>query len=277
LELRWQFGSTRRLGAGSSLLYRPLHCSLTPDRSLLYVVDSGNARVVVLRADSGQFVSAFGARGVGAAQFHNPTSLAFAFSGTQRHVWVADSGNQRVICFDAHDPLNHRPMRQLGRTGEAGHNRLSFNQPSGLAVHAGRLYVADAGNNRVQIFDESTGTWLQTLRGAVSSVRNASEPRMLDPRLIAIDPARQLAFVSDANQFVSVFSLASLSFRGKLVLRSHDSSTGGSSSSSSGDTVNIPANMSSAFPACVAVDPIAGLLYATDAMSHRITVYRSLE
>lgn len=300
-ELRWQFGLTRRLGAGPTLLYRPLFCALTPDRACLYVVDSGNTRVVVLRADSGQFVSAFGSRGSGAAQLASPTALAFAFAGAQRHVWLADPGHHRVLCFDAHDVMNHRLLRQVGRGGAPGSSRLNLDRPSGVTVHGGRLFVADSGNNRVQVFDEATGDWLQTLRGAPSSSASSSssssrstptatpssptstgvtgvtqqQPRMVEPRLIAIDAAHQLAFVSDAHNFVAVFSLATLSFRGRIALKSVQPIQDSGSAVSSG----ISSSSSSAFelPAGLAVDTLAGLLYVCDPRAHRVVVYRSWE
>ena len=63
----------------------------------------------------------------------------------QGNVWVADTGNNRIVCF-----ANDGTFRL--QFGTQGFGPGEFQQPSGVAVTGGRLFVADTFNQRVQIF-----------------------------------------------------------------------------------------------------------------------------
>jgi hypothetical protein len=60
-------------------------------------------------------------------------------------VWVADTGNNRIVCF-----ANDGTFRL--QFGTQGFGPGEFQQPYGVAVAKGRLFVADTFNQRVQIF-----------------------------------------------------------------------------------------------------------------------------
>src|SRR5262249_2763658 len=69
---------------------------------------------------------------------------------TASTVWVADSGNHRMLECDH----NGRILRQVG-AGNPGYGdgrmlQALFNNPQGLALTADWLYVADAGNHCVR-------------------------------------------------------------------------------------------------------------------------------
>ena len=66
----------------------------------VYVVDTGNKRVVIFAAD-GNYISQFGSAGLGPGQFDEPVGIAF----DQRAVYVADTWNQRIQVFQAEDQL----------------------------------------------------------------------------------------------------------------------------------------------------------------------------
>src|SRR3989339_344548 len=63
----------------------------------------------------------------------------------QGNVWVADTGNNRIVCF-----ANDGTFRL--QFGTQGFGPGEFQQPYGVAVAKGRLFVADTFNQRVQIF-----------------------------------------------------------------------------------------------------------------------------
>ncbi len=88
--------------------------------------------------------------------FDGPTDVAVAADGT---VYVADGyGNARVVKFS---PEGTYLMTWGGRGAAPG----QFNVPHGLATDArGRLYVADRGNARIQVFD-GAGRFLYQIAG----------------------------------------------------------------------------------------------------------------
>jgi sugar lactone lactonase YvrE len=60
---------------------------------------------------------------------------------------VTDTGNKRLVAFDSE-------LKQLRTIGRLGKGPLEFSDPVGIAAgRDGSLYVADAGNQRIQILD----------------------------------------------------------------------------------------------------------------------------
>jgi sugar lactone lactonase YvrE len=91
-----------------------------------------------------------GVSGDGPETLHQPSAVLVTPSGA---IFIADGhepyeGNARIVNFDR----NGRFIRQWGRHGSGpGH----FEVPHALAMDSrGRLFVADRGNDRIQIFDQ---------------------------------------------------------------------------------------------------------------------------
>lgn len=94
-----------------------------------------------------------GVPGVDATHFNGPAAVSVASNG---EFWVADGhrgGNNRIMKFSADGKL----LLQLG--GGVADTSLEsgrFNDPHDLKMDSqGRLFVADRGNNRIQIFDQN--------------------------------------------------------------------------------------------------------------------------
>jgi len=98
----------------------------------LYVADTWNGRIQSFTI-SGQWKATI-------AGLSAPRGIATAGDGT---VWVSDTGNHRVIAYDA---LLRNP-REFGKKG-SGPGEFAF--PIGITVDAsGRVFIADTGNHRV--------------------------------------------------------------------------------------------------------------------------------
>ncbi len=75
-------------------------------------------------------------------------------------IWLVDAQAHAAYAVD---PASRTVVRQLGRPDEAGDDADHFRGPTGIAVDAaGRVYVADTGNHRIQVFDDK-GLFLATI------------------------------------------------------------------------------------------------------------------
>ncbi len=88
----------------------------------------------------------FASRGTGAGQFTNGWDIDVV----RGVVYSTDSEQNKVVAYTTAGVY-------LGQWGTAGSKPGQFNNPSGITHDAaGRLYVADGGNDRVQVFDPAT-------------------------------------------------------------------------------------------------------------------------
>src|SRR5664280_50540 len=93
-------------------------------------------------------------------EFFNPTGIALDTSVTPPRIYVADTGNNRILAWK--DAVNFTNAKfadlvigqpdffstGVNGPGVTGGMSTGFNSPTGLAVDQGDLYVADSGNNR---------------------------------------------------------------------------------------------------------------------------------
>ncbi|MCB1094246.1 MAG: hypothetical protein KDN22_01585 [Verrucomicrobiae bacterium] len=110
----------------------------------IVVCDTHYHRVVVFDA-TGKVSHMFGSHGTEAGQFIYPVAVA---RDDNDLLFIGEyGGNDRIQVFSADGTF----LRQFGAFGtELG----EFQRPSGIAWHKGKVFVADAINNRVQKFTE---------------------------------------------------------------------------------------------------------------------------
>ena len=126
--------------------------SLTVDRDdNVWVTDVGLHQVLKLTG-AGQLLLTLGNAGVAGddeSHFALPTDVAVAPDGS---FYVSDGyGNARVVRFTADG-------RFRAQFGARGAGRGQFDLPHAIALDAaGRVYVADRGNARIQVFDGDGG------------------------------------------------------------------------------------------------------------------------
>jgi len=94
-------------------------------------------------------------------ELHSPAGIALDNRGGQTHIYIADSGNSRILAWPdvSSYQTGDAPALVLGQPGPQYTNSLGigpkgFTSPYGMAVDpgTGNLYVADSGNNRVLRF-----------------------------------------------------------------------------------------------------------------------------
>ena len=116
------------------------------------VADTHYHRVVIFNPD-GSIHRTFGRDGRGPGQFIYPVA---AVQDDRQNLYVCEyGGNDRVQKF-APDGTHLLSFGSFG-TGEG-----QFQRPSGMVWHAGKVYVADAMNNRIQVFSDS-GRFLRAI------------------------------------------------------------------------------------------------------------------
>jgi hypothetical protein len=105
------------------------------------------------------FSSVDGNRGAAAAAESLFWPYGVHWDGT--HLWVADSGNRRVLMWNGEPGAHAQPadlvpgQRHFTTRDEIGGgrpSRSSMRWPHGVAIWRGRLCIADAGTNRIMIW-----------------------------------------------------------------------------------------------------------------------------
>jgi len=118
------------------------------------VADTHYARVVVFNTD-GTVQSKFGSRGSAEGQFYSPVGIAL---DDKENIFICEYGkNDRIQKFT-------KDGKFLISFGSAGTGDGQLQRASDLIWHKGKIYVADAVNNRVQIFSDN-GKFIKVLAG----------------------------------------------------------------------------------------------------------------
>jgi DNA-binding beta-propeller fold protein YncE len=168
-----------------------------------YVVN-GTGRAKRFEGDGGPAVEAL---------LNFPGAIAVDQEG---HLYIADTMNHRVRRVDAETGV----ISTLAGTGQprfAGDGgpsvKAGLNEPAALAVHGGRLYIADQSNNRVRMIDLTTGI-IETIAGTGSAEYSgdgmpAAEASLAGPSGLAIGADGTLYIADTFNGRIRAVDLKS--------------------------------------------------------------------
>lgn len=183
-------------GSDPGGLSEPWGVALGPDGEV-YVADTWNHRVQVFDAQ-GRYLRSWGIFGstvdsAAGALLYGPRDIVVDAQGD---VYVSDTGNKRVIKYDAQGEV-------LAVIGGAGSEAGQFQEPVGLALDAdGNLYVADTWNQRIQVFDRQLRFVRQWTVYAWESASIVNKPYLaVDARghVVASDPEGYRVLEFDAE------------------------------------------------------------------------------
>jgi len=224
--------------------FGPIGGLATDPAGNVYVVDSMHDRIEKFDS-SGAFLRSWGHRGSELGQFKFGSSQDYTrppgggIAVTASHVYVADSGNNRIERFD----LEGGEAMQWGSYGsEPG--QLSY--PRGVAANEGEVLVSDDNNRRIERFDPNG-----VFQAAIGSA-GAGPGQFAYPYGIALDAAGDVYVADDSNHRIVKLN-PDLTFAGAW---------GGFGSK--------PGQL--AFPRALASDP-SGDTYVTDTAGDRIEVF----
>jgi 6-phosphogluconolactonase (cycloisomerase 2 family) len=185
------FGGRESVGQNSTGFTNPTALSVGDG----YVwADGGHA---VIRFDlNGNFVSRFGSHGQGLGQFGNgPLGIRVIADGNQNTedglVYTTDATMCRVQVFDYDGTL-------VTHSGSQGCGNSTISQMAGprqLDVRGDLVYVADAGRNRIAVWD--TTTTPMTFVGAITATYGTQ--KVSGPRGVLLDPASDWLYIGDTN------------------------------------------------------------------------------
>lgn len=185
--------------APTGTFYGPFGVGLSNDH--IVVADSCSHRCLMLSSD-GEVLREFGSRGSRAGQFEYPQCIATFSDG---HIAVSDKDNHRIQVFTDEGKFSHfipsEPRMPSAGAGGCAKPGFLFG-PMGMCVDSGdRIFVADCGSNRIQIFTRE-GKWLWSSCQA-SVLKNTGDFQFASPTAVCIDD-QGLLFVS-SDHCVQVF------------------------------------------------------------------------
>ncbi|OHB76026.1 MAG: hypothetical protein A2W31_17390 [Planctomycetes bacterium RBG_16_64_10] len=170
---------------------------LTSDGKQLYVADSEGSSIRAVPLDArGQVTTLIGTA-------HLPSNRLFTYGDVdgqgpavrlqhvlgvvygQGRLYLADTYNHKIKVVD----LEQRTCRTLAGTGAAGRSDepAAFNEPAGLTLAAGKLYVADTNNHLIRVIELEHRARVSTLTlaGLTPPATKTSRRPTGDPRVAA--------------------------------------------------------------------------------------------
>jgi len=170
----------------------PFDVSLSRDGETITVSDSGNDRLQQFTS-SGTFTNSSQFSG-GLGNLVSPKGLALDEIGI--YLFVVDSRNNNIVLSEAE--FN---QVQLGTSGTNGVELGQFNRPGHVSANNRAFYVADTGNNRVQVFSHVHGGEMHSPTPFNPRVAIASELGLNHPKSVAAvnDFLEDMLYIADTG------------------------------------------------------------------------------
>jgi nitrous oxidase accessory protein NosD len=180
--------------------------TLSPN-GLLFISEHNNHRIQVFYPN-GTYYNKWGSYGSDNGQFYAPAGICFNQSG---HLYISDTGNTRVQVFAIENITQPTDEPSLNPNlvgiefvtswGSLGSSPGQFNLAHGIAINgSGYVYVADGGNNRIQVFT-ATGSFIRQWGSSGSGVGQFN-----NIRFIAINESGYVYVVDAYNHRIQVFT-----------------------------------------------------------------------
>ena len=193
-------------GSGNNQFDAPTGIVIQPTTGDIYVADMYNHRIQVFNSTRVYkfTIGLTDSAGRDNYRFNSPSGLALDSAG---NVFVADSENNRVqkctISAGDYDCITFAGLET------SAYSRFNYNHPVSVAVDAaGRVYVADDWNNRVQVYD-TNGAFLTS----IGENWGSNNGDMTSPRGIALDSNGNLYVSEIDNHRIQKFAAGTTSWK----------------------------------------------------------------
>ena len=128
--------------------------------------------------------------------FKNPADI---FTDSQYNVWIADTGNNRVVKFDEKGTF----LKEFGVTEGPG----KLNAPEGIYIsEKGEVWIADRGNGRIVLFTPE-GEFVKELGKPRSKL--LEEDQVYQPNKLVIDRRGYIYVLNGGGDYRGIFLLDS--------------------------------------------------------------------
>ena len=185
-------------GSGDGQMQQPAAAAFAPDGTI-WVADRFNHRLQHFTS-TGAYLGQFGSYGTGNGQFKEPYGVAVAGSGV---IYVGDSQNCRVQYFAADGSYLGQWGSVGSGQGQFGNSSIYNNGTGHLSIDAaGRVFVADPNNSRVQIFSPA-GTWL----GQIGNGYGTGNGRFAFANAAALAPGWQVYVADETDDLIQQMSV----------------------------------------------------------------------
>ena len=162
------------------------------------MADSNNNRIQKIQPDGN--VTVIGHRGSAVGEFYRPSGVAL---DSKDNLYVADTYNNRIQKIHLDGNITVIGSFNLSQKIKI-HTYFGpeeFIRPSGVALDSkDNLYVADTGNNRIQVFNNS--------ENFVKIIRQNSLIKFSEPSGVALDSKDNLYVADTGNNRIQVFNIA---------------------------------------------------------------------
>ena len=157
--------------------------AIDPTTGNVFVLSWRYDRVYVY-SPNGALLRTWGSAGTGPGQFENPWDIDIVNvtpSGAPTYrVLVTDAQLARVEVFDLSGSF-------VGQWGTKGSGVFELSSPSGISHDAqGRIYVADAANDRIQVFSFATAPPAGDVTAPATAITAPAKNQVLDPATVTI-------------------------------------------------------------------------------------------
>ncbi|OWK46921.1 hypothetical protein FRUB_00620 [Fimbriiglobus ruber] len=178
----------------------------------IFIADTANNRIREVNAATGLITTVAGTGVAGYsgdggqatnATFSYPTGIAVDSSG---NLYIADTGNSRIREITAANGVINTiaGTSTAGYTGDNGPAKgAQLNQPTGVAVANGNVYISDTGNNVVRFVTGGTITTIAGVgtAGYTGDTKLATVAQLNAPEGVALDASGNL-FIADTGNNV---------------------------------------------------------------------------
>ncbi len=184
-------------GTGSGQFNAPRGISSSGDNMKLFVADTGNNRIQ-RSTNGGTSWQVIAGPGTATNTVNQPSAVAYDEPNDK--LYIADTANNRILVVTAASTAS--PITSVFASSTAGAGLGQFIQPRGVAVDVnGIVYVADSGNNRIQMNSSGMGTGWSVFSNATAGTTIG---KMNQPRGIYIDSSNNVYVADTANNRIQV-------------------------------------------------------------------------